>query len=267
MNTIISFSGSIPQHYQELLTPFLFDGFSADLMKRIDFSTAYNVLELASGTGGVTKQLVKHLPSGAHLTATDLQSDMLETAKHQVSVANVSWDVVDMTNIPYIDGQYDLIVCQFGLMLVPDQLKALKEMRRVLKTGGRLIFSVWASILDNPVWEISGKVIESFLGVNPILQVPGPFALSIEGDSVALLQQAGFNTVKSNLISQAGQIDSAGLAAKGFLHGLPVFTMLSNKAPEMIPQIERSLEEELARQLGDHPLISPLTAWIFETTK
>jgi len=267
MNTTISFSGSIPQHYQELLTPFLFDGFSADLVERIDFSNAYNVLELASGTGSVTKQLLKHLPSGAHLTATDLQADMLETAKQQIPAANVSWDVVDMTNIPYIDGQYDLIVCQFGLMLVPDQLKALTEMRRVLKKDGRLVFNVWADIQDNPVWEISGKVIESFLGANPILQVPGPFSLSAENDTLDLLQQAGFNTIKSKLVIQVGQIESAGLAAKGFLHGLPVFTMLSNKAPEMIPQIEQALEKELAGQLGDHPLISPLQAWVFEIIK
>ncbi|MET3501374.1 ubiquinone/menaquinone biosynthesis C-methylase UbiE [Mucilaginibacter rubeus] len=267
MNTTISFSGAIPQHYQELLTPFLFDGFSADLMERIDFTNAYNVLELASGTGSFTKHLLKHLPAGAHLTASDLQADMLETAKRHIPSANVSWDVVDMTSIPYIDGQYDLIVCQFGLMLVPDQLKALTEMRRVLKKGGRLVFSVWADIQENPVWEISGKVIERFLSANPILQVPGPFALSIEKDNMALLQEAGFGGIKSSLVTQAGQIENAGLAAKGFLHGLPVFTMLSNKAPEMIPHIEQALEKELAGQLGNHPLISPLKAWIFETIK
>ena len=84
------------------------------------------------------------------MTVTDLQVDMLETAKQQIPAANVSWDVVDMTNIPYIDGQYDLIVCQFGLMLVPNQLKALADMRRVLKKDGRLVFTVWADIQDNP---------------------------------------------------------------------------------------------------------------------
>ncbi|EHQ26117.1 class I SAM-dependent methyltransferase [Mucilaginibacter paludis] len=267
MKTTIPFSGSIPQHYQDLLTPFLFDGFSADLMERIDFSNAYNVLELASGTGSVTKQLLRHLPSGAHLTATDLQADMLETAKQQVTATNISWDVVDMTNIPYIDGQYDLIVCQFGLMLVPDQLKALKEMQRVLKTDGRLVISVWADIQDNPVWEISGKVIESFLGANPILQLPGPFSLSTENDTKEMLQQAGFSTIKSSLVTQSGQIASAASAAKGFLHGLPVFTVLSHKAPGLMPHIEHSLEKELAAQLGDHPLISPLKAWIFDIIK
>lgn len=267
MSTKIQFSGSIPQHYQDLLTPFLFDSFSADLMQRIDFSTAYNVLELASGTGSVTKQLVAQLPVGAHLTATDLQPDMLDVARQQVVAPNVSWDVVDMTNIPYIDGQYDLVVCQFGVMLVPDQLKALTEIYRVLKDGGRLIFSVWADIAANPVWNISGKVIESFLGANPILQKPGPFSLSAESDTKALMEQAGFTNVKTSLVEQTGVITNAAMAAKGFVQGLPVFMVISKKDPAMIFRIEEALKLELAAELGDLPLRSALQAWVFETVK
>jgi len=267
MSSKIQFSGMIPQHYQDLLTPFLFDSFSSDLMNRIDFSTAYNVLELASGTGSVTKLLLDHLPSGAHLAATDLQADMLEVAKQQITASNVSWDVVDMTDIPYIDGQYDLIVCQFGLMLVPEKLKALKEMRRVLKEGGRLVFSVWADIYANPVWEISGRVIESFLGANPILQNPGPFSLSAEEDTLSLLEEAGFTAIKSTSVKQIGQVESAAMAAMGFIQGLPVFMAISKKDPEMISMIEQALELQLIAELGNLPLQSPLQAWVFETTK
>jgi len=267
MNTTIPFSGLIPQHYQDLLTPFLFDGFSKDLLQRIDLTNAYNVLELASGTGSVTKQLLAHLPSGAHLTATDLEPDMLEVARQKVTATNISWDVVDMTNIPYIDGQYDLIVCQFGLMLVPEKLKALTEMRRVLKKGGRLVFSVWAGILDNPVWDISGKVIESFLGGNPILQNPGPFSLSRKEDTLELLKQAGFQDSTVALVSQTGTIESAALAAKGFIYGLPVFMAISKKDPLMSSQIEQALEPQLAAVLGNHPLTTPLQAWVFQTAK
>lgn len=264
MSTKIKFSGSIPQHYQALLTPFLFGGFSADLVKRIDFSRAYNVLELATGTGSLTKQLLAHLPAGAHLTATDLQADMLAVAKQDITAGNVSWNEVDMTDIPYIDGQYDLVICQFGLMLVPEKLKALTEMHRVLKPDGRLVLSVWAAITDNPVWSITGKVIESFLGADPILQDPGPFSLQNPGDALGLLQQAGFSDIKQTLVSAPGTIKSAALAAQGMLQGLPVFMAISQKAPELLPQIEMALENELISQLGNHPLTSPLQAWVFE---
>lgn len=267
MHTTIPFSGSIPRFYEDLLTSFLFDGFSADLIERIDLSTANNVLELACGTGGVTKHLQAHLPQDAKLTATDLQPAMIEVAKQQITSPNVHWEVVDMMNIPYKDEQFDLVVCQFGLMLVPEKPKALTEMRRVLKSGGQLAFTVWADILDNPIWKISGKVIEGFLGANPMLQNAGPFSMSEKSDTLELLGEAGFTSITATPVIQTGRIESAASAAKGILHGLPVFMAISKKAPELLPQIEQALKNELIRQLGDQPLISPLTAWVFEIVK
>lgn len=267
MENTIQFNGLIPQHYQDLLTPFLFDGFSKDLMKRIDFSNAYNVLELASGTGSTTKQLLMHLPAGAHLNATDLQADMLEVAKQQVSSPNVSWSVVDMTAIPDIDGQYDLIVCQFGLMLVPDKLKALAEMFRVLKKGGKLVFTVWAQISDNPIWEISGKTVADFLGTNPMLQNPGPFSLSNKQETLEMLESITFQDVKATVVYQTGTIESSAKAAKGIVQGLPVFMAITKKDPSLITKIEKELEHALEAALGKSPMSSPLSAWIFEATK
>lgn len=267
MENTIKFSGLIPQHYQDLLTPFLFDGFSKDLMKRIDFSNAYNVLELASGTGSTTKQLLAHLPVGAHLNATDLQADMLEVAKQQVSDSNVSWDIVDMTAIPDIDGQYDLIVCQFGVMLVPEKLKAISEMFRVLKKDGKVIFSAWGDINDNPVWKITGKIIEGFLGANPILQNPGPFSLSDKHETLEMLEQVTFQNIKATISYQTGVIESSAMAARGMLQGLPVFMAISKRDPLLITRIEEALEPALAAELGNFPLSTPLSAWIFEATK
>jgi ubiquinone/menaquinone biosynthesis C-methylase UbiE len=267
MNTTLQFNGQIPRHYEDLLSPFLFDAFSADLIERINFATAHNVLELASGTGSVTKQLLLHLPPGSHLTATDLEPAMLEVAKQQVSNTNVSWDVVDMTNIPYADGQYDLIVCQFGLMLVPEKLKALSEMYRVLKKGGRLVFSVWAEIENNPVWDISGKVIETFFGSNPMLQNPGPFSLSVKEDALQLLENVGFRHTAVSAVARTGTVASAAMATTGFIQGLPVFTAISKKDPSLISQIEKELELQLSARLGNLPLQSPLKAWVFETSK
>lgn len=267
MNPTIKFNGLIPKHYQDLLTPFLFDGFSQDLVDRIDFSNIHKVLELASGTGSVTRRLLTKMPAETHLLATDLEASMLEVAKQQLEAANLSWDVVDMTSIPYGDEQFDLIICQFGLMLVPEKLKALSEMHRVLKKGGRLIFSVWGDIQDNPVWSISGKVIESFLGSNPMLQNPGPFSLTNKYDTLDLLEKAGFENSKATSVTQSGTIESAAMAASGFVQGLPVFMAISKRDPSLIAKIEQALEPQLSAALGNHPLASPLRAWVFETTK
>jgi SAM-dependent methyltransferase len=264
MSKIVKFTGLIPQHYDDLLTPFVFDGFSADLVSRIDFSSANKVLELASGTGSVTRRLLEHLPPNGHLTATDLQPDMVNVAKQHVTAANVSWEVADMMNIPFQDEQFDLVVCQFGVMLVPDKLKALSEIHRVLKKGGRLVFSVWAEIHNNPIWDISGSFLAGILGVNPILRDPGPFALSSETDTLALIKQAGFANVQSFLVNKKGEAPTASVAAKGFLYGLPVF---GNNVPEDIEPIEKELTSLLGEKLGSEPLVSPLQAWVYQAVK
>ncbi|MEO6282932.1 MAG: methyltransferase domain-containing protein [Dyadobacter sp.] len=267
MNTNLQFNGQIPQQYQDVLTPFLFDGFSQDLISRIDFTNVSNVLELASGTGSVTKYLLEHLPMDAHLIVTDLEADMLDIARQKVYSPNLSYNVVDMTQIPYIDEQFDLIICQFGLMLVADKQKALSEMYRVLKKGGRLAFSVWGDIEANPVWDISGKVIANFLGANPMLQDPGPFSLADEGRALKLLENAGFGNSKVHRVSQLGSIETAVMAADGFIEGLPVFMAISKKDPALVQVIKQALAPQLSAALGDRPTLSPLQAWVFETTK
>ena len=273
---MLSFNKSIPQKYEDYLTPFIFDPYAEDLVERIGIKTGTttirNVLELACGTGALTRQLLAHLPSAAQLIATDLQPDMFDIAKISVaqrhlSASNITWDTVDMTHIPYEDNRFDLIVCQFGLMLVPEKLKALTEMHRVLRPGGRLLLSVWGGILHNQIWDITGSVIEPLLGANPMLQDPGPFSMADANIGLGLLKKAGFPDAKVTVVDKTGQIDTAAMAVKGIIEGLPVITALSQKDPSLPAKVRTALEQELVNRLGDHPLQSSLQALVFETNK
>lgn len=266
MSAPIVFNGSIPQHYEDYLTAFLFDGFAKDIVKRVKASNTENVLELASGTGAVTQLLSQYLPATTSITATDLENGMLNLARKKLGASNITWATVDMTDIPYGDNAFDTIVCQFGVMLVPDKLKALQEMYRVLKPGGQLLFNVWGDIHANQIWDIGGKLIESFLGANPILQDPGPFSLS-EKNTLQLLQKAGFINSTAKVVNQIGSIETAAMAAKGFIEGLPVVVAIIKKDPSLLPKIQEALEIELANKLGDHPLKSTLQAFVFEASK
>lgn len=268
---MISFNKSIPQNYEDYLTPFIFDPYAEDLLERIGTragtTSLNNVLELACGTGAVTRQLLAHLPSAAQLIATDLQPDMLNVAKRHLSASNLTWDTVDMTNIPYAANQFDLIVCQFGLMLVPDKLKALTEMHRVLRPGGHLLFSVWSDIRHNQLWDITSSVIESFTDINPMLQDPGPFSMADVNIGLEGLKKAGFPDAKVTAVNKTGKIETAAMAVKGITEGLPVFTALSQKDPSLTAKVQAALEHELVNRLGDYPLQSSLQALVFETNK
>jgi len=268
---MISFNKSIPQKYEDYLTPFIFDPYAEDLLERIGTKAGTtdlkNVLELACGTGSVTRQLLARLPLAARLIATDLQPDMLDVAKRHQSASNMTWDTVDMTSIPYEDNRFDLIVCQFGLMLVPDKLKALTEMHRVLRPGGRLLFSVWSDIRHNQIWDITGSVIGSFIGSNPMLQDPGPFSMADSSIGLELLKKAGFLDATVTAVDKTGKIETAAMAVKGITEGLPVLTAIGQKDPSLPAKIQAALEVELVNQLGDHPLQSSLQALVFEMNK
>ena len=260
----ITFSGSIPQAYEEYLGPFLFEPFALDLAQRIGNNKVAHALELACGTGRVTR----HLPAHAVvLTATDINPDMLTIAREKVQADNILWDVVDMADTGYQDDFFDLVICQFGLMLVPDKEKALAEIIRVLKKDGRLLFNVWGDVKENAIWAIGMKVIGSFIGDNPVPQNIGPFSMEDENETVRLLKQSGFKDIQVDHVAKIGTIESANNAAKGFIEGLPIAKILMQRDPSLIHKIEEALAKELIEQLGDKPMSSPLHAWVFEVVK
>lgn len=263
----ITFSGSIPQAYEEYLGQFMFEPYALDLVQRIGNDKAENALELACGTGRVTRHLRAHLEESVTLTATDINPAMLTIAREKVQDANISWDVVDMTDIHYGDDLFDLVICQFGLMLAADKDKALAEIFRVLRKGGRLLFNVWGDRKENAIWNIGMKTVGSFLGGNPVPQQIGPFSMEDENETTRILEQSGFRDIRMDAVIKTGTIESANIAAKGFIEGLPIVKIIMEKDPSLIYKIEEALAKELAAQLGDKPMSSPLHAWMFEAVK
>lgn len=264
---VTTFKGSVPQNYEDYLGPFLFEGFAQDLAARISGAEINRVLELASGTGRLTRQLLQILPATTKIIASDLNPDMLEVAKSKIAGNNLAWQTVDMLNIPYADESFDMIVCQFGVMLVPDPERALREIYRVLKKGGKLIFSVWGDLNENGIWKIGADTIKAFLGIDPIRQSPGPFSMQNDQEVLNLMENIGFTDAIVNGVQLTGEIGQAVLAAKGFIQGLPVYMIINQRDPSAISKIEAALTEELIKQLGDAPMRSPLYTLVFEATK
>jgi len=264
----IVFSGSIPQLYEDYLGPFLFEPFALDIANRIgQQDRSRHVLELACGTGRLTRHLLARLGKSDLLTATDINPEMMAVAREKIQAHNLLWNIADITDIPYQENFFDLIVCQFGLMLVPEKDKALAEIARVMKKNGRFLFNVWGDRKANGIWSIGMKVIGSFLGGNPIPQNAGPFSMEDDQETIRLLKEAGFRDIKATSVSKTGVIASAGIAAKGFIEGLPIAQVLRQRDPSLINRIEGALAKELTDQLGDQPLQSPLLAWVFEAVK
>jgi len=143
------FAGSIPRFYDTYLVPLLFEPYAADLVNRLASRSLSRVLEVAAGTGVVTRALASVLPERASIVATDLNQPMLDQASALGTTRPVEWRQADAMQLPFQDGAFDAVVCQFGVMFFPDKTRALSEARRVLRPGGVLVFNVWDRLEEN----------------------------------------------------------------------------------------------------------------------
>ena len=143
------FAGSIPKFYDTYLVPLLFEPYAADLVNRLASRSLSRVLEVAAGTGVVTRALASVLPERVSIVATDLNQPMLDQASALGTTRPVEWRQADAMRLPFQDGTFDAVVCQFGVMFFPDKPQALSEARRVLRPGGVLVFNVWDRLEEN----------------------------------------------------------------------------------------------------------------------
>jgi ubiquinone/menaquinone biosynthesis C-methylase UbiE len=129
------FAGSIPQVYERYLVPLIFEPYAMDIAVRVARCTPNRVLEIAAGTGVVTRKLGRMLPSNVAIVATDLNQPMLDHAKVSNTVRALEWRTADAMQLPFADESFDVIVCQFGAMFFQDKPKGFSEARRVLSEG------------------------------------------------------------------------------------------------------------------------------------
>jgi SAM-dependent methyltransferase len=143
------FAGSIPKLYETYLVPLIFEPFAADLVDRLRSRSSSRVLEIAAGTGVVTRAMAATLDERVSVVATDLNAAMLEQAAAVGTKRTVEWRQADAMQLPFADGSFDAVVCQFGVMFFPDKPRAFSEALRVLKRDGAFIFNTWDRIEEN----------------------------------------------------------------------------------------------------------------------
>src|SRR6266542_1432540 len=95
------FSGSIPHHYEQYLGPMFFEPYAIEVSKRIDSSSVHLALEIASGTGRVTRYLRERIPATSKLVASDISEDMLSVAKKKLRDFDIDWQIIDAQQLPF----------------------------------------------------------------------------------------------------------------------------------------------------------------------
>ena len=161
------FAGSIPALYDTYLVPLIFASYATDLARRVAARRPGRVLEIAAGTGVLTRALATALPPSVAIIATDLNQPMLDRASSVGTCRPVEWRQADAMALPFADGSFDVVVCQFGAMFFPDKSRAFAQARRVLVPGGTLLFNVWDRIDENEFAATVTEALESLFPQDP----------------------------------------------------------------------------------------------------
>ena len=257
----------IAEKYDRYLAPFLFEPFAQDLSSRITSANYRDVLELACGTGRVTRHLRKVLPEQTKLVATDLHPDMIRIASEQLLNENINWQTADAQQLSFPDESFDLVVCQFGLMFMQDRMKALSEVHRVLRPGGKFIFNTWDKIENNGAIYLGNQIICSYFPENTPSSYRVPFSMHQPDLLETNLVAAGFKNIKVSGVEKEGLSPSAKDAAIGIVEGNRIYYHIMKKDPNLVEVIRNAVEQKIAEAYGDHPLKTSLKAWVFEAQK
>jgi ubiquinone/menaquinone biosynthesis C-methylase UbiE len=227
-----AFSGSIPKIYETYLVPLIFEPYAADLATRVAARLApiavdgspQRVLEIAAGTGVATRAMVRALPRSVEIIATDLNPAMLEQAAAHTLPRPVAFQQADAMELPFDDQTFDLVVIQFGVMFFPDKPKALSEVRRVLRPGGALIFSVWDRTEENELAATIHAALGKFFPDDPPLFLQrAPYGYFDHAAIAADVAAGGFaRTPEIVTVPARSRASNASDPAVGYCHGSPL---------------------------------------------
>jgi SAM-dependent methyltransferase len=262
------FDGTIPEIYDRFLGPLLFEPFALDLARRVGILQPGSVLEVAAGTGIVTRRMLEALPRTSRVTATDLNQPMIDHARRRVGEdSRATWRQADALDLPFGESEFDAVVCQFGLMFFPDKARGLREFHRVLSPGGTLLLSVWDSIDRNPPGSTIHVALAEVFPVDPPDFYKVPFSMCDVNALRALVTRAGFREVKIETLTLEGRSPSAGEAAIGLVRGNPVVNAIRERAPELLETVETRTRERLVERFGAREIRAPIQAHVLTATK
>ena len=261
MNDLL-WAEDMPTAYDRWLGPVLFEPYAADLARRVAARAPQRVLEIAAGTGVVTRHLLSSLAEGTEVTATDLSEAMVATGSARAPGAH--WQPADALDLPFEDTAFDVVACQFGVMFFPDKPRGFAEAARVLAPGGALLCSTWDAVERNDLATALVAGLERAIPDEPptfVLAIPHGYADvdRIRADAAA----GGLGVADVETVELETVASSVEDVARGFCYGTPLRLAISGRADLALDDVVATVAAEMVERLGSAgPVTTRLTAHV-----
>ena len=263
------FAGSIPQFYDGLMVPMIFEAYAANMADLVAGLSPVSVIETAAGSGAVTRALAPRLSAGARYVVTDLNQPMLEyAAARQPADRRIEWRQADALDLPFEDATFDVICCQFGVMFFPDRVAGYAEARRVLRPGGRFVFSVWDRIEENDFADdVTNAVAKLFPHDPPLFLARTPHGYH----DIALireeLRRAGFADITISTREELSCAPSAHHAAAAYCHGTPLRNEIEARDASLLQLATELATAAIASRQGEGRVAGRIQAHVIVAAK
>lgn len=269
-DTTASFTGSIPENYHKFLGPILFEFSGKDMAQRVadKLETQGDILEIACGTAISTKHIAGAVPDGSTILATDLNDAMLEiAARENGDLPGVTYQQADAMALLLPDDCFDSVICQFGIMFLPDRVAGLREMHRVLKPGGWATVTTWDSLSENPAMEIAASVIKAAFDSDPPRFLEVPFGMYDIAEIQEQFRAAGFPVTEATHVTEMVETQDLSELAKGAVTGNPNILEIENRGTASAEDIIAKIQSELRAEFGPDPAKVPFREITFQAQK
>jgi SAM-dependent methyltransferase len=258
------FAGSIPKLYDTYLVPLIFAPYALDLAGRLSAPALMRVLEVAAGTGVLTRALAAALPATVGIVASDLNPTMLDQAAATGTKRPVQWRQADAMQLPFTDASFDAVVCQFGVMFFPDKPQAFSEARRVLRPGGAFVFNVWDRIEENEFADAVTDALASFFPHDPprfLARIPHGYhdPHAIERD----LDAGGFTGApRIETLTARSRASSPHIPALAYCQGTPLRNEIEARDASRLGAATAAATAEVGRRFGSGAVDGKIQAHI-----
>lgn len=248
------FQENVADLYETLLVPILFEPYASEMAIVAERSKPGSVLEVAAGTGALTRALRARLEPATEIVATDLSQAMIDVGASSLTMSRTHWMHADAQDLPFAPSMFDLVVCQFGVMFFPDKLKAYGEAKRVLRSGGRFLFSTWDSLEANDFARCVDEYLRSLFPSDPpdfFRRLPYSY---FDPDPIkAQLSSAGFDAVSCDRVELPSVAATARDVAAALCQGTPLRGEIERRAAEHMPEIVDQVAERVESRYGARP--------------
>ena len=268
MKTDVKFSDSVSQAYQKYMVPLIFESYAIDLATRVSRQNPGSILEVAAGTGVVTKQIASRLRPDARFTVTDLNQSMLNVAMQNIHDNRIQWQQCDALSLPFDERGFDSVVCQFGAMFFPDHVRGYKEAHRVLKPNGRFYFNVWGKISENYFAQEVERALEKYFPNDPPkFMSRTPHGYFDEKRIGGELEAAGFSEIEMETINFTSKAPSPEYVATAYCMGTPLRSEIELRAANSLEKVTSYVTDALTERFGGGALEGKIQAIVISAKK